>query len=320
MINPWENIKAPSKDVSALRADSEHPLDLFWAKDHMDRYLFIYEYPTKSKVLIKEPPNLEGIETIVGKSVNSTSRLIFVLKDKIDWELFYSLCNDLLRATSTSKRPETASSIILTRLRRWQNFLKRKHPNILPEEKIKGLIGELLFIRNNLIPKYGSTDAIKFWQGPEGSPQDFNINQIAVEVKCQMGGSTPNIKISSADQLYTQLPKLYLYVVTMGKSDEANKDSINLNQLVSHIQILLDKESSSSISRFEDLLMEAGYVYNEKYEDYNYVISGIQIFQISENFPRITSPDLKPGIIKVSYNVSLADCAPFEIELKEWTY
>lgn len=320
MTNPWEAIKTPSKDVSALRADSEHPLDFFWAKDHMDRYLFIYEYPSKSKIVIKDPPNLEGINTLSSITDNSTVRLIFILYEKVDWELFYSLCNDLLRATASSKRPETASSIILTRLRRWQFFLKNKRPNILPEEKIKGLIGELLFIRNQLIPKYGCTDAIKFWQGPEGLPQDFNVNQISVEIKCQMGGSTPNIKISSAEQLYTQLPELYLYVVTMGKSDNENKESVNLNKLVFHIQILLDKESSASISRFDDLLLEAGYVYNEKYEEYNYIISGFQVFQVLENFPRVTPLDLKPGIIKINYNISLAACAPFEIELKNWAF
>ncbi|MEQ9090544.1 MAG: PD-(D/E)XK motif protein [Balneola sp.] len=320
MKNPWEAIKTPAKDVSALRINSEHPLELFWAKDHLGRYLLIYEYPSKSNIIIKDPPNLEGIETITSLSDNSTVRLILILNDKVDWELFYSLCYDLLRATLHSKSPETASAIILSRLRRWQNFLKKKRPNVLPEEKIKGLIGELLFIRNNLTPKYGCSDAIKFWRGPEGSPQDFSINQIAVEVKCQMGGSTPNIKISSADQLYTQLAELYLFVVTMGKSDDSNKDSINLNQLVNHIQILLDKESSSSISRFEDLLMEAGYVYNDKYEDYNYVISGFQVFQVLENFPRIISADLKPGIIKVSYSISLAECAPYEVELKNWTF
>lgn len=320
MKNPWHKIKTPKKDVSALRIDAEHPLDLYWAKDHLGRYLLVYEYPSASNVIIKNPPSLEGIETIANSSSEEISRLILILKEKDNWELFYSLCYDLLRATEASKTPKTASGIILTRLRRWQKFLKNKRPNILPEEKIKGLIGELLFIRNQLIPKYGCTNAIKFWQGPEGSPQDFNINQIAVEVKCQMGGSIPSVKISSADQLFTQLPDLFLYVVTMGKSDIDNSESINLNQLVKQLEILLNNESSPSINRFEDLLIEAGYIYNQKYDDYNFLISASQVFQVFDNFPRIIPSDLKPGITKINYSISLADCAPFEIELKNWEY
>ncbi len=320
MRNPWEPIIAPTRDVSASRIDSEHPLDLFWAKDHKGRYLLVYEYPSNSNVIIKNPPSLEGIETIANRSSEEISRLILILKEKDNWELFYSLCQDLLRATETSKTPETASGVILTRLRRWQKFLKNKRLDILPEEKIKGLIGELLFIRNQLIPKYGSTDAIKFWQGPEGSPQDFNINQIAVEVKCQMGGSIPSIKISSADQLYSQLPDLFLYVVTMGKSDLENSESVNLNQLVGQLDTLLNRESSPSINRFEDLLIEAGYIYNEKYNDFNYVISASQVFKVLDNFPRIIPSDIKPGITKINYSICLADCAPFEIDLKKWAY
>jgi hypothetical protein len=320
MKNPWESIKTPSKDVSALRISSEHPLELFWAKDHLGYYLLIYEYPSNSNVVIKEPPELEGVETISNRANETTSRLILVLKDKVDWELFYSLCTDLLTATAKTVKPETASSIILNRLRRWNRFLKKKRADILPEEKIKGLIGELVFLKDYLIPKYGCTNSVKFWQGPEGAPQDFNINRTAVEVKCQMGGTTPNIKISSADQLYSQLPDLYLFVLTMGKSEKTSSGVINLNDLVNQIQSLLENESSSSIERFQDLLMEAGYIYNVKYYDYNYVITSNQVFHVKDNFPRICPPDLMPGIIKLSYNISLSECGPFEIDIKNWTY
>jgi len=44
MNNPWENINPPSKDVSARRVDHTHNLDLFWGRDHLGHYLFIYEF------------------------------------------------------------------------------------------------------------------------------------------------------------------------------------------------------------------------------------------------------------------------------------
>ena len=64
MKNPWEKIEIPHSDVNALRANAEHPLDFYWAKDEFGRYLFVYSYPADSKVLIKNPPDLIGIETI----------------------------------------------------------------------------------------------------------------------------------------------------------------------------------------------------------------------------------------------------------------
>ena len=45
MINPWDEITPPIKDLSARRVDHSHPLDLFWARDHLGSYLFVYEFP-----------------------------------------------------------------------------------------------------------------------------------------------------------------------------------------------------------------------------------------------------------------------------------
>jgi len=318
MNNPWEQITQPDKDVNALRVDAKHPLDLFWAKDHLGRYLFVYEYPANSEVTIKDPPELVGVETISVPVDNITSRLVLILSEKTNWELFFALCHDLLNATMHVKTPETASSIILHRLRRWQNFLKKKRMDILSEEKIKGLMGELIFLNNHLIPKYGSAEAIKFWLGPEGSPQDFNINEYAVEVKCQLGGTTPSVKISSADQLFSQLPKLYLFVVTLGMTTKDNKDALNLPFLIDNISNQLEKESSLSCNRFQDLLMEVGYYHSEKYLEYNYLLLEEHVYSVSDDFPRICPNDLKAGILRLTYNISLAECVPFELDIIEW--
>jgi len=320
MNNPWDQITPPNKDVSALRANAEHPLDLFWAKDHLGRYLFVYEYPANSEVIIKDPPDLFGIETISMSANSETSRLVLILKEKANWELFFALCNDLLTATMPIHIPKTASTIILHRLKRWQDFLKKKRLDILSEEKIKGLIGELLFLSSHLIPKFGSTDAVRFWLGPEGAPQDFNVNRSAIEVKCQLGGTTPNVKISSADQLFAQLPKLFLFVVTLGKTTKGDKNALNLPSIIAGISERLEQESSSSLNHFQDQLMEVGYYYSEKYLEYNYLLLEEHAYEVSDGFPRICPCDLKAGILRLTYNINLTDCSPYEIDIANWDF
>jgi len=317
MKNPWQAIDPPVRDVSALRVNPNHPLDLYWARDHIGRYLFIYEYPLNSKVIINDPPDLVGVDTVSMATGNGNSRLVLILKEKTDWELFFALCNDLLNATITAKSSTVASATILHRLMRWHEFLKKKRSDILSEEKIKGLIGELVFIRDHLIPKYGSADSIKFWIGPEGAPQDFNINNCAVEVKSQLGGTNPNIKISSAEQLCPQLPELFLFVVTLGKASIDNDLSVNLPTLIEEIIEKLENESEQ-LSRFQDMLMEIDYYYSEKYLDYNYLLIGQRVFNVTGEFPRICPNDLRDGIVKLSYNINLAPCTPFEIDMLEW--
>ncbi|GJQ60981.1 MAG: hypothetical protein SCALA702_00340 [Melioribacteraceae bacterium] len=311
MRNPWKEIKSPTKDVSALRANPNHPPDLFWAIDNIGRYLFIYEYPSNSDIIINDPPNLEGVEIVSMTTRSNTSRLILILKEKINWELFLALCNDLINSTMNIDLPQAASSTILQRLRRWNEFLKKKRLDILPEEKVKGLIGELLFLKRYLTIKYDICDAIDFWIGPEGCPQDFNINNTAIEVKCQSGGSDPIIKISSAEQLCSQLQHLFLYVVTLGKSSSNSKESLNLPMLIS--EIINDLETDSShLNKFQDKLLAVGYYYSDKYLDYNYILTNEVIFKVTDNFPRICPNDLKHGITKLTYNISLSECIPFE--------
>jgi hypothetical protein len=318
MNNPWDTILAPSKDVSALRVDADHPLDLYWAKDHLGQYLFVYEYAAGKELDKNITPDLVGIETIPMALGNGRARLVLVLKDKCNWELFYSICTDLLNATRLINQTCTAVDSILRRLYRWQEFLKKNHSDLLSEEKIKGLIGELIFLRNHLIPRYGVIDAVKFWCGPEGTPQDFNVNDSAVEVKCQAGSSLPCVKIASPDQLSSQLPKTYLYVVTLGKTTEDNEGALNLPLLIESVQNELRHGTAQSAERFLDLLCQVNYYHSNKYMEFNYLLLEEQVFEVKDEFPRVCPEDLAPGVIKLSYSLSLADCEPYSIDMTNW--
>ena len=314
MNNPWNPINPPSQDISARRIDHTHPLDMFWAQDHTGHYLFVYEFAAEDELSNINLPNLVGIQSFYSSAKDglAKNRLVLLLNEQSNWEIFYSLCNDLIEATREVKNAAAAVQIILRRLARWQEFLKNKRSEILTEEEIKGLIGELLFIKNHLIPKFGAVQAIIFWQGPEGLPQDFNINQSAIEVKCHSGGTRPYIRISSAEQLCTHLPEIYLFVLTLGKTSPSTLDAINLPTLIFHVRQALQSISLEKTERFNDLLYMAGYVDSERYIDFSYLVTDENMFQITEGFPRICPDNLPVGITKLSYDISLSACAPYK--------
>ena len=138
------------------------------------------------------------------------------------------------------------------------------------------------------------------------------MNESAIEVKSQSGATSPYVKISSADQLCTQLPEMYLFVVTLGRAALETKNSINLCQLVSQIRERLKSEGSTHIERFNDLLYTVGYIESDRYLDFNYLTTGQKMYRVSEGFPRICSKSLHPGVLNLSYSISLAACAEFE--------
>ena len=152
----------------------------------------------------------------------------------------------------------------------------------------------------------------------EGSPQDFSMNDLAVEVKCQLGSTKPTIKISSIDQLYTQMPKLVLYVTTLSKASSEHKDSINLPDMIQEIEDLIEQDASPSINRFQELLIESGYFYKDKYYDFSYLFVGERAFEVKGDFPRILPSQVIDGVEKLRYNVNLNDCNDFEIDINKW--
>lgn len=310
--NPWDEIHVPSHDIAARRVDHLHPLDIFWARNQLGNYLFYCEFEEGTKIPEKFP-NLKGIEVLRPPEGN---RLILLLKNNNDWEIFLSICKDII---STTKNIDKSSSVIviLRRLEYWQDFLKKNRPVIMTEDGVKGLIGELLFIKKYLIPAFGAGQAIKFWQGPEGSPQDFNVNNSAIESKCQSGTSIPSVRINSAEQLCSQMPEMYLYVVTLGKTTPGTANSINLNRLVDDIRELLLQEISEQLERFNDLLYMTGYLDGASYSDLSYILSDEKMYGITEGFPRIC-PDLLPqGIVHLTYSINLLSCKSFE-QYPDW--
>ncbi|WP_170308241.1 PD-(D/E)XK motif protein [Parashewanella tropica] len=307
MINPWESIKTPATDLSARRIDHKHPLDIFWAKDRLGRYLFVCKLTDECKLPSKYP-SLFGIEIT---SISETKQLVLSLKNPSDWELFFSLCNDIISATRILA-PAAVVPVIFRRIERWREFLKKDKVKLLAERTIKGLIGELVYLNLHLAKKYGISQAIDFWTGPEGSPQDFNVKNVAIEVKCQIGTSAPKVKISSAEQLCSQLDELYLFVVTLGRTEPESQDSVSLPSLISNIQTTLEEEGNTQqLEQFLDALLEIGYIHNEEYFNYSYIIASKKFYEVTENFPRITLLDIPNGIGNVTYDLELTNCEPF---------
>jgi hypothetical protein len=311
--NPWESIHSPANDLKARLVDPLHPLDFYWARDHLNHYLFLYELPVEYQPDNNMLPNLAGIKAIF-TSLNRTSskhRLVLILNEQANWEMFNAVCNDLIQSTRQTENTAIAVHTVLRRLQRWHEFLKKNKSDLLPEERIKGLIGELHFLANHLFPVFGPRRAITFWQGPTNAPQDFNVRDCAIEVKCQSGTTSPYIKISSVDQLCPQVPEMYLFVVTLGKAEDEANSTVTLPRLVSHVRELLLHESFSDLEHFNDLLYETGYIDADKYDDFKYVLISESMFEVNSEFPSICREMIPDGVTNLTYHIALSKCQPF---------
>ncbi len=184
----------------------------------------------------------------------------------------------------------------------------------MSEFEQKGLIGELLFLKDYLFPKFSASEALSFWQGPLDAPQDFCIGDTAVEVKCQLGTSKPLIRISSVEQLNTQLSRLYLFVVTVGKGAKNSDNVINLPILIAAIREHIQNSQPSSGDLFEDLLLQACYLDLQEYSEVYFVVSRFRCYEVTDDFPRFHSGDIPEGIINITLDIMLDKCSQFIID------
>lgn len=302
--NPWLEIIVPQEQICARRIDSSHPLDFFWGRDVFGHKLLILESPLG---LIQHAiPRIKGIE--IKKFVDSNvGRLIFELKVNSEWEIFLTLCQDLVNSTSSVLSPDQGIAVIVRRLERWRDFLQTAREG-LSEQEIKGLIGELVFLKNHLGPQVGFCNAVMAWQGPKGFPHDFCVDKMVFEIKCTSGSKQSLIHINSAEQL-TSPPNMCLWLYVLKVNPCSNpEDALNLPSLVEEIKGLLE---GSCLEKFNDLLMNVGYFYLERYEQINFTILDDAFYEVKGDFPRLTQLDLIKGITNLSYCIDLNECEDY---------
>lgn len=315
MTNPWVPIATPRAEINTLRVSASHPLPLFWGKDAHGSFLFVLELPEETIPDKKHLPGLNGLRTLLARGAGYV-RLALILNDSEEWEIFLALCQDLIRASERAETLATAVQIILRRLQRWHEFLKRPRKEAMTDAEIKGLIGELLVLQNPLAEKFGWDEAVSFWKGPEDAPQDFAVYQTAIEVKCQSGSATPTVQIASVEQLNAQLPKFYLVVHTLASATAKDEGAFTLNALIGKIRdAQADKASDATRDLFETLLFQTGYIPYEAYEEKFFILLSTRIFAIRDGFPRILPDAIPLGVGRVSYQIKLENLAPFAAEL-----
>ena len=105
---------------------------------------------------------------------------------------------------------------------------------LLSEQEIKGLIGELFFLKNYLIKKIGYYDALEAWIGPSYATQDFVLKNEWYEIKTTSINSQ-EISISSVEQLDT-INKGKLVVLYLDKTSALDDNKLTINEIVLNIK------------------------------------------------------------------------------------
>ncbi|WP_034450144.1 PD-(D/E)XK motif protein [Butyrivibrio sp. AE2032] len=258
-----------------------------------------------------EPASVHSTKFVkVKQYVKEIKTITFSLLDNNYCYQYYIFCEDMVESTIGIQNEQMRYDAIVSVFYKWMKMFQKTGSDILSEEKIRGLMAEIYFLKEYVIPTYGKHDAVQSWSGQELTHKDFSIRDTWYEIKSVLKGK-PSVHISSLEQLDSNVEG-YLVVYYFEKMSTASNGQ-NLNELVKSVLDVLDSELDKDI--FYEEVTKQGFSFDERYEEFKYIISNRNSYIVSGDFPRLTRSNIDVNIDKVEYSINLLGLEPYRSEL-----
>jgi hypothetical protein len=238
------------------------------------------------------------------------ARLVLELGHTRYRDVFRSLGVDLVRALETASSPREAIDVFISRLTRWQTFLREQGAGGLSAERVRGLFGELAFLRGYGISKCGASRVIRAWRGPFRASHDFQFSGGSVEVKTTSAVSPARFRVSNVQQLDdTNVSRLVLCLVLIQESESEGESLVEL------VEAVRGNLGEADHSTFDDALLAAGFLeaHRQLYDSPRFVCREYRFYDVNRGFPRLRESDLPEGVVNIRYDVETGACVPYRL-------
>jgi hypothetical protein len=294
-------------DLNSLkRVDETHPLDLYIGIDNLSRQTLFLISDTEPGVMTSS----QIMSVSMGERKDSRWGISFTLLDNKYNDIFNCFCNDIIESSRSIKDIRLGSVFIANRYNNWQQMLSKSRGELLSINSIKGLIGEILFLKEYLIPLYGQDLAVNSWIGPDRADQDFVCENIWYEVKATDSGSE-SVSIASIEQLDIPTDG-ELAIVYLDKTSETDGTKITLNRIYQEVRDSLISEDSKN--RLSEILLNFGYYIRKEYDEPAYKLSKINRYKVDKDFPSMRRQNIPNAIVNSKYQLSVSYIGKWLIE------
>lgn len=288
------------------RVYTEHPVAWYFGLDGHNRCSLFAITETQPWPICSS----KLIDVFIGARKDQKFGITFSLTDKTNLDLFVHFCFDMINHTRQIKNTKKVAESICSRYVLWQKAFRKTEVGLLSFEEIKGLIGELCFLKMKMIPFYGVEKAVASWSGIEATDQDFICDDTWYEVKTTISGSS-KVKISSVEQLDVSTDG-HLAVVVLDKTSEADISRITLNSMVDVIIKSIDDKVLKD--KLQERLLTFGYCKDKAYDSIGFRFNGITIYSVNEQFPCLRQCQIPESVKNVKYELSLPSIEIFKEE------
>lgn len=282
--------------------DSSHKLEFYVGIDDRGRKCIILRSKDRPDVV----KSTSAIEISIGQVRNNIWSLGFHLVQNSMSGLFYRFCEDIIESSRDLPESITGMSYVVKRYNSWKKMFYTMKRELLSENEIMGLIGELLFLKNEMLERYNEEEAISSWSGCDKTHKDFSIENEWYEVKSTYTSSL-TVKIHSIEQLDSD-DEGRLVVFEFEKMSESF-DGYTLNNVVRDVLNSISAEMADIIL---EKIKNVGWEYNDGYDKYVYRIVSYTKYIVNDEFPRIKKKDIPLSVVKLEYELLKRDLLRFK--------
>lgn len=294
------------KPDTFTRVKPSHNLDIYRGVDAFGRDALLL-ITSSSPIPAKSS---KSIEVGSGQRTDGKFSLMFSLRDAGYEDMFDCFCKDIISSSDMQAvADKNAYAFFVNRYNKWAALFEKAPNDILSPSVIKGLIGEILVLKNILIPQLGEVSALEAWMGPLLSPKDFIFEKSWVEVKT-ISSPVESIQISSIEQLDSTNDG-QIVIVRLDSSNLADPDSISINGLFDEMVGLLQNPVARNL--FEEKLLGIGYCFNRLYDNVRFSFKKMELYKVTPDFPAIKRESIPPAILQAEYNISIPAIEKFKI-------
>ncbi len=302
----WNNIHYT--DGGFLQIDAQHPLEWYIG----------YQSISQRTLLLVCDTEISPIESSKSMIVHRRKResdnrwtLSFELLRSEQQGVFAILCCDVIEYSRPASTEAEALKLVVGRYKQWSKLLETQHSVLMDEHRRKGLLGELLFLEQQITSSNSCLAAIQGWVGADGADQDFIYHDGWFEIK-SIGTSAVSVTISSLEQLDCA-DKGELVIKRIDKVAPEKAGAFSLNEVVWRISSLLLGDAEA-LDLFRAKLCSYGYMDLQEYSEQKFFCSSTQRYLINESFPKLIRANVPTQISALHYELDLPSLADWRRE------
>jgi hypothetical protein len=258
-------------------------------------------------------------ENLSIKYFREKNLIVLELIDNDYHDLFDDLVLSMYHGIKSITQVDEYSNHFIQAFYRWSEFFEDKKTDLLSEEAIKGIMGELLILKLLITEpeRPGINFLLKAWTGLYDKGNDFELESKNLEVKTK-SPSGVDVKIASEFQLEVSPGKgLELFVVSIQSDFSVG---IHIRDLIMEIKKLVQESSGDSTILWKALSQKNITAKNvNQYDRYRFQpVSWISYNCADENFPKLSRSNIPEEISGLNYMLRTNLLASFIIEQSDF--